>query len=151
MNSLYLRLKGKINAIQENEHNKTVEISNVRFEGAVRKDLENLCGFFDYDPLTSFLAENFHRGYPVLEDTALFHLRWVSPSKKVLGIHYLLVDAPPSKLEIWVLEVFDPIQNTGAKPNLEGIKSEVKGLSKKGVLTGVQELVKFAVRVLTGG
>lgn len=149
--SLQSLIRRQIEAIRNNELNRTIEISGVRFEGSVRKDVEEHCGFFDYGPLTEFLATNFHLGYPADEDGAIFRIDWNRLEKRPLGIHFLLADVPPDKVVIYVLELFDPVALGKSQAASEVVRRELKLLSKSGIMTGVQEIVKFGVRVLTGG
>ncbi|TRD15562.1 hypothetical protein [Palleronia caenipelagi] len=150
---LLQRFQKMISAIRENKDNLKFCIENVWFEGAVKEQLKKHCNFFDQEPLTRYIVDHFHLGYAASEDGQIFRVDWLTTEGKRVGVHYMLKDVGENSLDIWVLEVFDIMErNTEvALINQQDIKKEVGQLSRSGFLTGVQELVKFGVRVLTRG
>ena len=156
--SLYARLKAKIDLIRQNKDGKKIEIQSVRYEGAVKAQLKELCDFFDYQPLTEFILENFHRGRPAEPAGSVIKVDWVSSKTRKLRVNFMLSSIDSNKMDIWVLEVIDlaesgwgglvtvPSQGVPAE-----VANEVRNLTRSGFLTGVQELVRFGIRVLTGG
>lgn len=145
-------IRQKIAFLRKFANKSEITIDNVRYIGAVRADIQRNLSFFDYDPLTKFIIDNFTDGKHIgSDDELLFELVWKNVELSDIVIQYYLSPIDNEHYDILVLQVEKRETVEMERLDQSVASSELQDLARTGAVAAVQGIIRGLLKLIGMG